>query len=544
MGSEQMRQTQIAGEKDLIVIGAGPAGYNLAAEAAGRGLDVLLIEKKNLGGTCLNRGCIPTKAYLALSALYRRSLEAERMGLELSGVHLNVAKLLAHKNDCVQRLREQIAYLLEQKGVTFLQGEATVLGDGLVQVESRGDEASEGDSAKTASEAAAEDVTDAKTQAEPKANTEGHTEGNMADQAPKVSLWRALRIVLATGGEPKPAEAVLGEVDSALLASPRLVTSDDLLDEEKAGLLLPDGSLPKQVAIVGAGIIGMEFASFFSDLGLIVHVFEYQDQILAQLDQDLGRALERILKRRGVKFLKSVEIQKAALEGETEQVQLTWQKRAKTARMAETAPKTKEEKASFDLVLVASGREPRGLSALDPKLLAAESRGFLLCDEHYESSIPGVYAIGDVRAGSRQLAHAAEAEARDLLALWLDLPRPLRMDVVPAVVYTDPELAACGHSEASAQAAGLAYKVAMIHTNSNGKSLIEGAERGFVKLLYDPEQLTLLGAALCCERAGELISEISQAMSRGASMADLAAVIRPHPSFSEMITQVTAEFLG
>lgn len=474
---------------DLTVIGAGPGGYVLAYQAAKQGLKTVLVERDELGGTCLNRGCMPTKTYLAAAHTLHVIGEAAGFGVHVDAPQLDAAALVAHKDACVTRLRGQIAALMDACGVEVKKGTAKITAPGRVALVS----------------------------------PEDSSAGEPA--------WESERIVVAVGGVPAVPAAL---ADAYRL--PCVVTSDELLDE-KFGGFFPGGKRPESVAVIGGGVIGTELATFFGGIGIPVTVFEYLPRILANFDPETAKTAERIFKKRSVKLRAGVTVESVEAEGEG--ALLRWRKRPKT----EGGEPGKEESAHFDLVLLATGRRPIGEACFDASLAPKTEKGYLVCDENYETSVPGVYAIGDCRAGSRLLAHAAEAEAKDLLAFFLGKERVIRTDTVPGVVYCDPEIASCGLTEEEAAQRGIEAANVLLYTTANGKSLIENAERGFVKLVYEKQNGKLLGATLYCERAGDLISEISQALSLGLTMRELASSVRPHPSFSEMLTKATDAFL-
>ena len=448
-------------EFDLVVIGAGPGGYETALAAAGT-MRVALVEKDELGGTCLNRGCIPTKTLLHSAELLREIRRSGLFGIQCGEAACDFAALQERKNRVVQQLRDGIALRMKQKKVTVFRGTGTILDPHTVRV-SGGTEAQE-------------------------------------------ILLKTENILIATGSRP-----VLPPIPG--IDSPHVETSDTLL--EKAVGIYP------RLLIIGGGVIGVEFASVFAELGSRVTIVEALPRLVGNLDKEIGQSLKMLLKKRGIEVYCDTRVQEIreeagalrclCLQGET----------------------TLEPEA--DGILVCVGRRPFTGGLFEGGFTVEEDRGRILTDEHFRTSCPSIYAIGDV-TGGMMLAHAAAAQGKCALAHMLNQAPPVSM-MVPACVYTDPEIASVGLTLEEAREKGLSADSHKYPMSANGKSLLSEQERGFIKVVYERETHRLLGAQLMCARASDLISELTQALVRSATLEDLSAVIRPHPTFSEGISE-------
>lgn len=451
----------MAQEFDLIVIGAGPGGYPAALRAAEDGRRVAVIEKEELGGTCLNRGCIPAKTLLHASGLYRRLQEAQAEGLSVSEAHVDMTRLQERRLEVISFLREGIAIQFRKKGVALFSGTGRILEKEKVLV----------------------------------------TAGN------EEILLTAPHILIAAGAKtvvpPIPGIDLPGVEDSAgLLARPE-----------------PYDSL----IIIGGGVIGMEFASFYSDLGKKVTVLEAMDRILPGMDREISQNLKMILKKRGVNIHTKASVTRVESMEEG-------------GFVCYYEEKGQAFSAAAKGLLAAAGRRAEGEAVWSQQLLGASGteRGRIPVDENYQTRIPGIYAVGDVTGGI-QLAHAATAEG--LLALDHMEGRAPSIDrrVIPSCVYTDPEIACAGLTSEEAKASGIPVKTAKYLMSLNGKSVLSGQERGFIRLVAREDNEKIVGAQLMCARATDMIGELALAISRGITAGELAAVIHPHPTFGEGI---------
>lgn len=456
------REIYMAERYDLIVIGAGPGGYEAAVEAAKSGLKTALVERRELGGTCLNRGCIPTKTLLHTAGLYREVCGAVPMGLVADNIHCNMGQLLARKNQVVEQLRGGIASLMKANRVTVIQGSAAIMDAGLVRIDPVGAELS------------------------------------------------AAHILIATGSVP-----AVPPIPGANL--PGVITSDELLDCD---------ALPEHLIIIGGGVIGMEFASVYSALGCRVTVIEALDRILANMDKEISQNLKMIMKKRGVDIHTAASVREIAAG-------------ADDSLICRYTEKEKPAEVTGDRVLIATGRRActEGLFADDASQAVksmAMDRGRIRVNEHFETSVPGIYAIGDVTGGV-QLAHAATAQGRNAVAVMAGKEPSIDLSVIPGCVYTDPEIGCAGITADEAKAAGIEIVSRKYVMGANGKSILTGQERGFIKVVAAADTHRILGAQMMCARATDMVSQFSAAIVNGLTLEDLAKVVFPHPTFCEAI---------
>ena len=446
---------------DLIVIGAGPGGYTAAAEAARRGKKVALCESGLLGGTCLNRGCIPTKTLLHTTELLRQARDHGGT-LGLTGtLSLDGAALARRVTEVSVSLGNGVAMLLKKHRVTLAEGRAAVAAPGTV------------------------------------------TAGDRVLSAPAV--------LIATGSMPaRP------PIPGAAL--PGVLTSDDLL----AGV----GRQYDSLVILGGGVIGMELASVYAARGTRVTVLEALDRPLANFDREISQNLKMILRKRGVDIRTDARVVRI--------------EETPAGLLCTYTEKDAPQMVTGDAVLLAAGRKPNTEGLFAPGLTPETNRGYLITNDSFETSIPGVYAIGDVTGGI-QLAHRAAAQARTFAALFCGEAPPVRLDLVPLCVYTDPEIACVGLSEADAKAQGRAVKTRKYVMGANGKSVLTLQERGFIKAVLDAETGALLGAQLMCARATDMISEFTLAAALGLTGQELGGIIRAHPTFEEAVGELFSE---
>ncbi|MDD3334480.1 MAG: dihydrolipoyl dehydrogenase [Eubacteriales bacterium] len=443
---------------DLIVVGGGPGGYTAALHAAAMNKTVLLVEKDALGGTCLNRGCIPTKALLRSADLYHTvAAEGEELGVTAAAA-VSMTAMHRHATQVREQLRDGIAGLLKRGKVTVVIGEGR--------------------------------VTDAHTV---KVNGES---------------WEGEHILLAAGSIP--AKPPIPGLDL-----PGVVSSDELLTG--------DGVDCQRLIIIGGGVIGVEFAQIYTDLGRAVTIVEALPRLLSTLDRELGQSLQMSLKKRGCQIYTGAMVQRIEKEGESLRCIFTG--------------KDGESVAEGDCVLVCTGRRPMTAGLLSPELEAAMElqRGYIPVSERWETKVSGVYAVGDLVLGGIQLAHAAEAEGRNAVEAMFGVADCKAMSAVPSCVFTRPEIASVGLTADEAKEKGIAVTVSKNLTSANGKALIEGAERGFAKLVYEKETEKLLGAQLMCPHAGEMIGTLTACCSAGLTKGQMEETIYPHPTISEIL---------
>ena len=446
---------------DVIIIGGGPGGYNAAIRAGQLGLKAAVVEKRvTLGGTCLNVGCMPSKALLHASELYEAATGAEFATLGISvKPKLNLVQMMKQKADSVTALTKGIEFLFKKNKVEWIKGAGKIAGAGKVEV-------------------TAEDGS--------------------------VSVLETKNIVIATGSEPSPLPGV--EVDQN-----RIVDSTGALS-------LPE--VPKSLVVIGAGIIGLELGSVWRRLGAEVTVVEFLDRITPGMDAETAKTFQRSLTKQGVQFKLGSKVT-GAKAGKSS-VSLTVEPVAGGA--AETI--------EAEYVLLAIGRRPFTENlGLDSVGVETDKRGFIPTD-HFKTTAPGVWAIGDVILGP-MLAHKAEEDAVACIELIAGKWGHVDYNLVPSVVYTSPEVAWVGKTEEQLKEAGVAYKVGKFPFSANSRAKINHETEGFAKVLADAKTDEILGVHIVGPQAGEMIGEYCVAMAFKAASEDIARVCHPHPTRSE-----------
>ncbi len=446
---------------DTIIIGAGPGGYVAAIRAAQLGQKVACVEGRDtLGGTCLNVGCIPSKAMLhATHMLHETHENFEKMGL--MGAHPTVdwTKMQAYKDDVVTGNTKGIEFLFKKNKVTWIKGWATIPAAGQVKV---GDD-----------------------------------------------LHTAKNIVIATGSEASSLPGVTVDEET-------VVTSTGALTLK---------SVPKTMVVIGAGVIGLEMGSVYARLGTQVTVVEYLDAITPGMDAEVAKTFQRILTKQGLKFVLGAAVQSVT--------------KTKTGATVSYKLKKNDAEATLDadIVLVATGRKPYtqglGLEALGVEM---GPRGTIKTDAHWQTNIPGLYAIGDAIAGP-MLAHKAEDEGMAVAEVLSGKHGHVNYGVIPGVIYTTPEVANVGLTEEALKAEGRAYKVGKFPFMGNARAKAVFQAEGFVKLIADAATDRILGCHIIGPAAGDLIHEVCVAMEFGASAQDLALTCHAHPTFSEAVRE-------
>lgn len=448
---------------DLVIIGAGPGGYEAAYEAADFGMKVALVEKDLVGGTCLNRGCVPTKTMMHSSDAYRIATRSANIGVSAEGVKADLNRIIDRKCEVSETLRDGIMFLLKKKKVDFVAGTAKV--------------------------------------------TDGHTVEISGND--EVSELTAANIMVATGSEP---------------ATPPIPGADLPGVLDSTGLLELRGEIMKDFVIIGGGVIGIEFATIYSDLGTNVTVVEAMDRLLPNMDKELGRSLKMNFKNRGIDTHTNAMVEK--IEERNGRLVCFYKE------------KDKVQEVEADHILVCTGRRPvtKGVFSeeLEEKLLGA--RGFLQVDECYRTEIPSIYGIGDAIGGT-MLAHTATAEGRNAVAIMNGKEPEINMNVVAGCIYTSPEIASVGLTQDEAKEAGIDVITKKFPTSANGKTIIEELDRGFIKLVASKEDHTLLGAQLMCGRATDIIGELAVAIANGLTIEEVANTIHPHPTFVEAVCE-------
>ena len=446
----------------LIVIGAGPGGYTAALRAAALGLHTAVVECREVGGTCLNRGCIPTKTLLHASQVYRDAVDGAGMGVHAAGATFNMEEIFAFKRSVSEKLRGGIHSLLKSAKVDLIEGVGRIAAPGEVDV------------------TAADGV---------------------------VTRYTAECILIATGSvnvrPPIPG-----------LELPGVMTSDELLEGSDR--------LYDSLVIIGGGVIGVEFATFYRNLGCAVTLVEGMDRLLPNMDRELGQNLQQILKKQGVEVLTNAMVQSLEQTGDGLSVHLL--------------QKGAEKTVTGEKVLCAIGRRAYWDGVFAEGMIPACRGKSLLVDENYRTSIPGVYAIGDA-SSVVQLAHVAAAQGTACVERMCGVADHVDLNVIPSCIYSTPEIAVVGVTEAEAKEQGIPAVVGKCTMFGNARTVIEDPGRCFMKLVAHAETHEILGAALMCQHASDMISQISAAMVNHQTVEDLRRVMRPHPSFEEAMTE-------
>jgi len=453
---------------DVIIIGAGPGGYVAAIRAAQLGFKTACVDARaTLGGTCLNVGCIPSKALLQSSHMFEEAgHEMAGHGVKISAPELDLATMLGRKDAIVGDLTKGIDFLFKKNKVTRLTGLGKITAPGQVKVGK--------------------------------------------------DTYSAKHIIIATGSDPAPLKGV--NVDEK-----QIVTSTGALALK---------TVPKTLAVIGGGVIGLELGSVWRRLGAQVTVIEYLPDILPGMDGEIVKQAARTFKKQGLDLKLGTKVTgaKTAKDGVT----LT----------LESAAGGKSETLKAEVVLVAIGRRPfTDKLGLKDVGVEVDGRGFVVTDHHYKTNVEGIYAIGDV-VGGAMLAHKAEEEGIACAEVLAGQAGHVNYDVIPGVVYTHPEIAALGKTEEQLKAEGVDYSIGKFPFIANARAKAVGSTEGFVKILADTKTDKVLGAHIIGPGAGELIQEVVLAMEFGGSSEDIARTSHAHPGTSEAVKEAAMAVLG
>lgn len=484
---------------ELIVIGAGPGGYIAAIEAANFGKKVAIIEKEEVGGTCLNHGCIPTKTLIHTTDVLAEVKNANHIGISINEFTIDLERIHQHKEEVVLKLREGIKGLLKKNKIDLITGTATIVTENSILVDD--------------------------------------------------TIYETDYILIATGSKPS-LPPITGINNS------NVITSNELLATSNEPY--------HQLVIIGGGVIGVEFATIYNALGCEVTIIEAESRLLPTLDKEIGQNLSMILKKRGVKIYTNAYVEK--IEGtdkikssdkilgsekikDSEEIK-SFDKILGTDKINGSekvtcyfTSKDKMESIETEKILVAVGRCANIVHLLGEDFQLKIDRGMIVVNENFETSIKGIYAIGDVIKGGIQLAHVASSQGMNVAALICDKTPFIDLSIVPACIYTSPEIATVGITIEEVKALAIPIETAKYVMSSNAKSIITSADRGFIKIIVHEETKVILGAIMMCSRATDMIGEFSTAIVNKLTIKDLAAVIRPHPTYCEGISEVVYQVL-
>ncbi len=454
---------------DVTVIGSGPGGYVAAIRCAQLGLKTAIVERyPTLGGTCLNVGCIPSKALLDSSEHYHNATKHfSAHGIEVSGLQLDWPRMRARKDEVVSQTCAGVKFLMDKNKITVFEGHGSFRDAQTIEVR----------------------------------KNDGSVES-----------FRTGKTIIATGSKPS-------SIPGVTIDKQRIITSTEALQ-------LPQ--VPERLVVIGGGIIGLELGSVYARLGTKVQVVEYLDRIIPSMDGALGKEMLRILKKLGLEFFLGHAVQGAAVDGQEVKV------RALT-------PKGEEVEFRGDYCLVAVGRRPyTDQLGLENAGLQADDRGRIPVNEHLETAVPGIYAIGDVVRGA-MLAHKAEEEGVMAAELIAGQKPHINYRNIPSVLYTWPEAAGVGYTEEELKAEGRSYKAGSFPFRALGRARAAMETDGLVKVLADAETDEILGVHMVGARIADLIAEAVVALEYRASAEDLARMSHAHPTFAEAIKEAALD---
>ena len=453
---------------DVVVIGAGPGGYVAAIKAAQLGLKTAIVEKRDtLGGTCLNVGCIPSKALLYASEIFASAQHGfEALGVSVSKPKLDLAGMMAHKQKTVDGNTSGVAFLMKKNKIDTIYGTAKILGAGKVEV--------------------------------------------AAKDGSKQTL-ETKNIIIATGSDVAGIPGLKIDIDEKVI-----VSSTGALSLSK---------VPHHMVVVGAGVIGSELGSVWSRLGAKVTVVEFLDKVLGPMDGEVSKQFQKLMEKQGIEYKLGAKV--TGVEKTAAGAKVTF----------EPVKGGSAETLEADIVLVATGRRPytEGLG-LKEAGVTLDERGRVNIDSHWQTNIAGIYAIGDVVKGP-MLAHKAEDEGVALAEILAGQKGHVNYDVIPSVVYTEPEVASVGKTEEELKAAGIEYRVGKFPFSANGRARAMLKTDGFVKILACAKTDKVLGGHILGFGAGEMIHEIAVLMEFGGSSEDLARTCHAHPTMSEAVKE-------
>lgn len=455
---------------DLVVIGAGPGGYAGAIKASQLGMKVALVEKRtggHLGGTCLNVGCIPTKALLESAKTWEKIQKAESLGFEIGSPSYDWNRILTRKQDIVDKQRKGLQFLMKKNKIDVHLGSGALA---------------------------------------------SRTSVEITDESGAKKTITTKNTLLAMG-------SIVRELPFALSNGKTIHTSDTALFIEE---------VPQTMCIVGGGIVGMEFASMFGRFGCKVTVVEMAPNIVPSCDAEAAKELQKAVKKQNVTVETSAKITKIEEKGDH----------------CVVGVEGKDDR-KFDKVLVSIGRAPATKNVgLEKVGLSADERGCIATDSHYRTSVPNIFAIGDILT-TPALAHTATAEALHAVEIIAGkTPKPINYQANPNAVYTHPEIASVGMTEEELKAKGIEYKSGKFPFSPIAKAAIEGSTEGFVKILFDPKYHELLGVHIIGAKATEMIAEFTLGKALESTVDEIAHTIHPHPTVSEAVMEAAHAAIG
>ncbi len=461
--AEEPKAAPAAGyDFDAAVIGAGPGGYVAAIRCAQLGLKTAIVEYREMGGTCLNRGCIPTKALLHSAEVFDEiNKDSKELGINVENVSVDFGKVAKRKDKIVKQLSGGVAALVKARKIAIINGKAAFTGKNSFSVEGK--------------------------------------------------EYSAKNIIIATGSEP--ARIPIPGIDRE-----GVMNSDGVLSSDK---------LPESVVIIGGGVIGIEFATLYSSFGKKVTIVEALPRILNTLEEDVSATMSKLLKKRGVEIHTGAKVTEIK-----DGLKVVFEENGKVGETEGEA------------VVVAIGRRPltSGIG-LEKAGVELTEKGFVKVNDKMETSAPGIYAIGDI-TGKIQLAHVASAQGLVAAANAAGKEKKMSYEIIPSCIYSNPEIAAVGMTEAEARAKGLQIKTGIFSTAGNGRSKILGCQEGYARLVTDARTGEILGATIVAPHATDMIAEIVTAMKAEATVEEIADAIHPHPTVSEIIMEAAHDVDG
>lgn len=461
---------------DLVVLGGGTAGYVAAIKASQLGMKTAVVESSKLGGTCLHRGCIPTKSFLKSAEVVSVIKNASSFGIDSETPTVEMKNIVDSKNKVVDQMYKGIHYLMKKHNIDIFEGHGRILGPSLFS--------------PMAGTVAVEDPDDDEAESEILVNQ---------------------NVLIATGSKPR--ELPFLPFDHELVLS-----SDDMMELD---------DVPESIAIIGGGVIGLEFASMLNDLGSDVTVLEAGNDILPHEDKDVSKTMKKSLSDKGIHFKTDIGLDESNVKVQDGSVKISL-----------------DSEVVFDKVLVAVGRSPNiddiGMTNTKIEL----DNGFIKTNEYYQTKDNHIYAVGDC-IGNLQLAHVATKEAINAVTHMADSePYQLDYNQVPRCIYSSPEVASIGMTEAQLKAQDILFQAHKIPLNAIGKAVIEGNKNGFGKILVDPDTKDILGVSLVGPKVTELINEVALAQFLDASSLELGTSVHAHPSISEILMELGLDAEG